>query len=98
VGLAVGVEFPATRGVQGAEWWREVPGVSWNAPEGGGSDVHDRLDHPVVHVSWFDALSYCAWAGVRLATEPEWEYAARGGLEGRRFPWGDMPRPVASIG
>ncbi|GGZ08350.1 hypothetical protein GCM10010365_29500 [Streptomyces poonensis] len=75
--------------VAGAPWWLGVEGACWSAPEGPGSDVEGRADHLVVHVSYHDALAYCAWAGARLPTEAEWEYAARGGLEGRRYPWGD---------
>lgn len=86
-------DFPLTRGVVGAEWWREVLGASWRAPEGPHSSVVDRADHPVVHVSWIDALAFCAWTDTRLPTEAEWERAARGGLEGRHFPWGDDLEP-----
>jgi len=72
-----------------ASWWAAVRGADWNHPEGTGSDVSVRGDHPVVHVSWNDATAYCRWAGTRLPTETEWEYAARGGLHQARYAWGD---------
>ncbi len=88
-------DFPPTRSVAAAPWWRQVEGAQWRHPEGPHSDLEDRGNHPVVHVSHADALAYCAWAGVRLPTEAEWEFAARGGLEGRVFPWGDELEPGA---
>ena len=77
----------------GAPWWLGLGRASWFHPEGPGSGVEDRLDHPVVHVSWRDAMAYCTWRGVRLPTEAEWEYAARGGLEQARLAWGDELTP-----
>ena len=77
----------------GLPWWRRVDGACWRAPEGPGSGIAGREDHPVVHVAWFDAMSYCRWSGTMLPTEAQWERAARGGLKCRRFPWGDAIMP-----
>lgn len=74
-------------------WWRWQPGACWRHPFGPDSGIDDRLDHPVVHVAYPDALAYCDWAGVRLPTEAEHEYAARGGAVGQRFAWGEDPYP-----
>jgi sulfatase modifying factor 1 len=74
-------------------WWRWTPGASWRRPEGPDSNVNDRGDHPVVQVSWDDAAAYAKWIGKSLPSEAEWEFAARGGLEGTRYNWGNESRP-----
>lgn len=78
---------------EGTPWWCGVAGADWAHPEGPGSCLDDRWDHPAVHVSFDDAVAWCRWAGARLPTEAEWEYAARGGLERKLFPWGNDLTP-----
>ena len=74
-------------------WWLDVEGACWQRPTGPGSNILNLLQHPVVHVTWNDASNYCAWAGVRLPTEAEWEYAAGAGQSSPRYPWGDDLTP-----
>jgi formylglycine-generating enzyme len=82
-------------------WWKWTPGASWRHPDGPGSSIVGKDDYPVTQVSWFDAVAYAKWAGKKLPTESQWEFAARGGLEQKRYAWGDedpiSPTPRCNI-
>ena len=91
--LSDAVKSEISQAVMNSPWWLPVKGASWKRPEGKGSTIAGRMNHPVVHVSWNDAVEFCKWSGKRLPTEAEWEYAARAGLNDRLFPWGNNPWP-----
>ncbi|KAF1611766.1 Inactive C-alpha-formylglycine-generating enzyme 2, partial [Eudyptes chrysolophus] len=82
-----------TQKLESAPWWLPIEKAFWRQPSGPGSSIKDRLDYPVLHVSWNDAQAFCAWKGKRLPAEEEWEFAARGGLEQRVYPWGNKFQP-----
>lgn len=95
--LVFGWTTDATRTLPGVPWWQFVAGADWRHPLGPGSSIGGTQDHPVVHVAMADAEAYAAWAGKSLPTEAEWEFAARGGLDGKVFAWGDELWPEGRI-
>jgi formylglycine-generating enzyme len=76
------------------QWWQWNTGANWKHPKGKNSTIQGKENHPVVHISYYDAQAYCQWAGRRLPTEAEWEYAARGGFQNTIFSWGNNPRKL----
>src|SRR6478609_554569 len=85
------VDLPSVLKRPTLPWWNYVAGAEWRRPEGPGSHVGNRGEHPVVHVAWEDVCAYAAWAGKSIPTKAEWEFAARGGIDGAIYTWGDDP-------